>query len=169
MRQEVASERQVTRDAQESTEATRSFAFAHRVLIATCIVAGVALVLLFVMQCFTASGSRRNWSKTSNGLSCTAPSSIPQSISTATRPCGSGIRWQESSLHCCEKTRVRRTRLESWWRGLGDISITPEVIEELVDGVKAEREPFALSLITEQRDDVLFSLFELKDKHNQLP
>jgi hypothetical protein len=48
MRQEVASERQVTRDAQESTEEAGSFAFAHRVLIATCVVAGVALVLVCV-------------------------------------------------------------------------------------------------------------------------
>jgi predicted PurR-regulated permease PerM len=45
MRQKVTSERQGTRDAQERTEETRAFAFAHRVLIATCIVAGVALVL----------------------------------------------------------------------------------------------------------------------------
>jgi predicted PurR-regulated permease PerM len=48
MRNEVTSKRQVTRDAQETTEETRSFAFAHRVLIATCIVAGVVLVLVFV-------------------------------------------------------------------------------------------------------------------------
>jgi hypothetical protein len=40
----------MTRDAQETTEETRPFAFAHRVLIATCIAAGVALVLgLFAM------------------------------------------------------------------------------------------------------------------------
>jgi predicted PurR-regulated permease PerM len=48
MRQEVTSERQMTRDAQGTTEETRSFAFAHRVLVATCIVAGVALVLVLV-------------------------------------------------------------------------------------------------------------------------
>jgi predicted PurR-regulated permease PerM len=48
MRQEVASDHQMTRDAQETTEETRPFAFAHRVLIATCIVAGVALVLVGV-------------------------------------------------------------------------------------------------------------------------
>jgi predicted PurR-regulated permease PerM len=48
MRKEVTSERQVTRDVKESTEEIRSFAFAHRVLIATCIVAGIALVLVFV-------------------------------------------------------------------------------------------------------------------------
>ena len=44
----MASERQVTRDAKESAADGKSFAFAHRVLIATCIVAAVALVLLFV-------------------------------------------------------------------------------------------------------------------------
>jgi predicted PurR-regulated permease PerM len=41
-------ERKVTRDAKESTDEQKSFAFAHRVLIATCIVAAVALVLFFV-------------------------------------------------------------------------------------------------------------------------
>jgi predicted PurR-regulated permease PerM len=48
MRKDITPERQVTRNAQETTEETRAFAFAHRVLIATCIVAGMALVLVFV-------------------------------------------------------------------------------------------------------------------------
>ena len=48
MHQEVTSDRQMTRDAQETIEETRPFAFAHRVLVATCIVAGVALVLVGV-------------------------------------------------------------------------------------------------------------------------
>jgi predicted PurR-regulated permease PerM len=48
MRKDIPSERQVTRDAQDTTEEIRSLAFAHRVLIATCIVAGMALVLVFV-------------------------------------------------------------------------------------------------------------------------
>jgi hypothetical protein len=48
MRKDITLGRQVTRDAQETTEETRSLAFAHRVLIATCIVAGVVLGLVFV-------------------------------------------------------------------------------------------------------------------------
>jgi hypothetical protein len=48
MRKDITAERQTTRDAPETTEETRSLAFAHRVLIATCIVAGMALVLVFV-------------------------------------------------------------------------------------------------------------------------
>jgi hypothetical protein len=54
-------------------------------------------------------------------------------------------------------------------RRVRDVSITPEVIEELVDGVDAELEPFDLVRIFEQRDDVLMSLLKLKDKHDQLP
>ena len=59
--------------------------------------------------------------------------------------------------------------IENWWRDLGNISITPQVIEALVNGVNAELEPFDLSRMTEQRDDVLLSLLELKRRHHQLP
>lgn len=58
--------------------------------------------------------------------------------------------------------------MEAWWRELGDISITPKVIEELVDGVNSELEPFNLSRMIDQRDDVLLSLLELKRRHDQL-
>ena len=47
-RTEGTSERHVTRDAPESAEGNTSCAFAHRVLIATCLGAGVALVLVGV-------------------------------------------------------------------------------------------------------------------------
>ena len=59
--------------------------------------------------------------------------------------------------------------IESWWRDLGDISITSDVIEKLADGLSAELEPFDVSLMTQQRDYVLLSLLELKREHDQLP
>jgi 3-hydroxyacyl-CoA dehydrogenase len=59
--------------------------------------------------------------------------------------------------------------IESWWRDLGDISITPEVVEELADGVDAELEPFDFLRTIEQRDDLLLRLLELKRERDQLP
>jgi carnitine 3-dehydrogenase len=59
--------------------------------------------------------------------------------------------------------------IESWWRDLGDITITPKLIEQLVDGVSAELEPFDLARMTAERDEVLLRLLELKRRHNQLP
>ena len=58
-------------------------------------------------------------------------------------------------------------QIEGWWRDQGDVSITPEVIEQLVGGVDAELEPCDLSRLPEQRNEVLMSL--LKDEHNQSP
>jgi hypothetical protein len=51
----------MTRDAKEDREESKSFAFAHRVLIATCIVAGVALVLVCVWyaSAIPSAGERR--------------------------------------------------------------------------------------------------------------
>lgn len=48
MRKDVTSEHKVIRDAKVDPEENTSFAFARRVLIATCVVEGVAIVLLFV-------------------------------------------------------------------------------------------------------------------------
>jgi carnitine 3-dehydrogenase len=59
--------------------------------------------------------------------------------------------------------------IESWWRDLGDLSITAEVMEKLIAGVDAELEPFDLSRMVEQRDDVLIRLLELKKEQDQLP
>jgi carnitine 3-dehydrogenase len=59
--------------------------------------------------------------------------------------------------------------IENWWRDLGNISITPQLINQLEDGIKAELEPFDLARMTAQRDDVLLSLLELKQRHEQLP
>jgi predicted PurR-regulated permease PerM len=45
---ERPAERKMPPDTKENTEQSKSLAFGHRVLIATCVVAGVALVLMFV-------------------------------------------------------------------------------------------------------------------------
>jgi hypothetical protein len=44
------SERKVTRDAKESTEEQKSFAFAHRVLIATCIASPFRATVMLLIK-----------------------------------------------------------------------------------------------------------------------
>ena len=59
--------------------------------------------------------------------------------------------------------------IESWWRALGDLSFSPEVRKEAIDGIDTELKGFDLVKLTEQRDDVLLSLMALKKQANQLP
>ena len=59
--------------------------------------------------------------------------------------------------------------IESWWRDLGEISFSPEVRKEAIDGIEAELKPFNLAALNRQRDDVLLSLMALKATSTQLP
>lgn len=59
--------------------------------------------------------------------------------------------------------------IESWWRDLGDISLTPRLKEEAVNGVAAELAGRDLSALVAQRDDILIKLLALKSAAEQLP
>jgi carnitine 3-dehydrogenase len=59
--------------------------------------------------------------------------------------------------------------IESWWRDLGDLSFSPAIRKEAVDGIESELKSFNLAGLNTQRDDVLLSLMALKAKTTQLP
>ena len=59
--------------------------------------------------------------------------------------------------------------IESWWRDLGEVAITPELIQQLAAGVDAELATIDPALMRKQRDDVLLSLVAMKEKNPQLP
>jgi 3-hydroxyacyl-CoA dehydrogenase len=59
--------------------------------------------------------------------------------------------------------------VESWWRDLGDLSFTPEVRTEAVEGVAAELSGRDLAALTAARDDILIKLLALKSDAPQLP
>jgi carnitine 3-dehydrogenase len=59
--------------------------------------------------------------------------------------------------------------IESWWKDLGDLSFSPAIRREAVEGIDAELNGFNLTELNEQRDDVLLSLMALKSKSTQLP
>jgi carnitine 3-dehydrogenase len=59
--------------------------------------------------------------------------------------------------------------IESWWRDLGDISFSPKIREEAVDGIAGMLTDRSLQELNEQRDDVLLSLMALKARAKQLP
>jgi 3-hydroxyacyl-CoA dehydrogenase len=59
--------------------------------------------------------------------------------------------------------------MEGWWRDLGDISFTPKVRTEAVEGVAAELSGRDLAALTAARDDILIKLLALKSDAAQLP
>lgn len=59
--------------------------------------------------------------------------------------------------------------IESWWRDLGDLSFTPKVRTEAVEGVAAELSGRDLAALTAARDDILIKLLALKSDAAQLP
>ena len=59
--------------------------------------------------------------------------------------------------------------MESWWRDLGDLSFTPKVRTEAVEGVAAELSGRDLAALTAARDDILIKLLALKSDAAQLP
>jgi 3-hydroxyacyl-CoA dehydrogenase len=59
--------------------------------------------------------------------------------------------------------------MESWWRDLGDLSFTPKVRTEAVEGVAAELSGRDLAALTAARDDILIKLLALKSNAAQLP
>ena len=59
--------------------------------------------------------------------------------------------------------------IEGWWRDLGDISFTPQVRAEAVDGVAAELAGRDLAAMTAARDDILLKLIAMKAAASELP
>ena len=52
--------------------------------------------------------------------------------------------------------------IESWWRDLGDLSFTPKVKFEAMQGVEDELGGRSLEAVQEERDDTLIHLLALK-------
>ena len=59
--------------------------------------------------------------------------------------------------------------IESWWRDLGDLSFTPEVRTQAVDGIDEELTGRSLDELTNARDDILIQLLSLKSASEPLP
>jgi carnitine 3-dehydrogenase len=59
--------------------------------------------------------------------------------------------------------------MESWWRDLGDLSLTPAVRSEVVGGIESELTGRSLDEITRARDDVLVKLLSMKSAAKALP
>ena len=59
--------------------------------------------------------------------------------------------------------------IESWWRDLGDLSFTPKVKTEAMQGVEDELSGRELATLQEERDDTLIQLLALKAQAPQLP
>jgi 3-hydroxyacyl-CoA dehydrogenase len=59
--------------------------------------------------------------------------------------------------------------LESWWRDLGDLSLTPEVRSEAVRGIEGELTGRSLDEMTRARDGVLVRLLSMKSAAKPLP
>jgi carnitine 3-dehydrogenase len=59
--------------------------------------------------------------------------------------------------------------MESWWRDLGDLSLTPEVRSEAVRGIEDELTGRSLDEMTRARDDVLIELLSMKSAAKALP
>lgn len=59
--------------------------------------------------------------------------------------------------------------MQDWWRDLGEVSLTPEVKSDAVEGVNDELDGRSLAAMVRQRDDVLLMLLDLKSKADQLP
>lgn len=59
--------------------------------------------------------------------------------------------------------------IEGWWRNLGDLSFTPQVRAEAVEGIDRELEGRELGALNEARDDVLIQLLALKSAATPLP
>jgi carnitine 3-dehydrogenase len=58
--------------------------------------------------------------------------------------------------------------IESWWRDLGDLSFTPAVKQEAVEGIDDELAGTPIGEVADARDDVLLSLLALKADHKAL-
>jgi carnitine 3-dehydrogenase len=52
--------------------------------------------------------------------------------------------------------------LAEWWQDLGDVSLTDELNESIVEGLERELNGTDLSAITARRDDLLSALLRLK-------
>jgi 3-hydroxyacyl-CoA dehydrogenase len=59
--------------------------------------------------------------------------------------------------------------MESWWRDLGDLSLTPEIRSEAVRGIEDELTGRSLDEMTRARDDVLTQLLAMKSAAKALP
>jgi carnitine 3-dehydrogenase len=59
--------------------------------------------------------------------------------------------------------------MESSWRDLGDLSLTPEVRSEAVRGIEDELTGRSLDEMTRARDDVLIELLSMKSTAKALP
>ena len=59
--------------------------------------------------------------------------------------------------------------IESWWRDLGDLSFTPKVKFEAMQGVEDELGGRSLEAVQEERDDTLIHLLALKAQALELP
>lgn len=59
--------------------------------------------------------------------------------------------------------------MESWWRDLGDLPLTPEVRTEAVRGIEGELTGRSLDEMTLARDDVLIQLLSIKSAAKPLP
>ena len=59
--------------------------------------------------------------------------------------------------------------IESWWEDLGEVKITPELIQSLGKGVDEELQNVDLAEVVEQRNDILLTMLELKAKSKLVP
>jgi hypothetical protein len=59
--------------------------------------------------------------------------------------------------------------IETWWKDLGNVSISPPLRDILIAGVHEELARLSLSELIQQRDDVLLSLLALKADAKGLP
>ncbi|RUL65774.1 3-hydroxyacyl-CoA dehydrogenase [Dyella dinghuensis] len=59
--------------------------------------------------------------------------------------------------------------IESWWRDLGDLSFTPAIRSDVVDGIQEELDGRNLDAVTDARDNVLIQLLALKAAAAPLP
>src|SRR5690606_2503769 len=59
--------------------------------------------------------------------------------------------------------------IESWWEDLGEVKITPELIQSLGKGVDEELQNADLAEVVEQRNDILLTMLELKAKSKLVP
>jgi 3-hydroxyacyl-CoA dehydrogenase len=57
--------------------------------------------------------------------------------------------------------------MTAWWKVLGSVELTPDVLKKLVDGVHAEVGSRTIAELEAQRDEVLLGLIELRKKAQQ--
>ena len=57
--------------------------------------------------------------------------------------------------------------IEAWWADLGQVKLTPELNQKLVDGVNDELRPYDQAELIKKRDALLLDLLMAKEKTEQ--